>query len=63
MYDTLALDANLSGPLRATLKGIPAADAGLPLSLSLDSPSLRWPLGNARLSGEQYGAASDGERP
>ncbi|EKS7766846.1 autotransporter assembly complex protein TamB [Edwardsiella piscicida] len=46
MYDTLALDANLSGPLRATLKGdTRLADAGLPLSLSLDSPCLRWPLG------------------
>lgn len=45
LYGTLALDANLSGPLRATLQGeTQLAKAGLPLSLALDSNALRWPL-------------------
>ncbi|QDY43142.1 autotransporter assembly complex protein TamB [Candidatus Pantoea soli] len=45
MRDTLKLDLNLSGPVRARLAAAAQpAVAGLPLSLALTSPQLRWPL-------------------
>ena len=45
MRDELALALNLSGPVRAQLDATTQpAVAGLPLSLKLTSPQLRWPL-------------------
>ncbi|MGV3344762.1 translocation/assembly module TamB domain-containing protein [Enterobacteriaceae bacterium LUAb1] len=45
LRDTLALDLAFSGPVKMTLKGnVRLAEAGLPLSLHLHSPQLRWPL-------------------
>ncbi|AXF77387.1 translocation/assembly module TamB [Erwinia tracheiphila] len=41
----LALSLNLSGPLRAQIEAqVQLAQAGLPLSVTLQSPQLRWPL-------------------
>ncbi|NYS31386.1 translocation/assembly module TamB domain-containing protein [Pantoea sp. WMus005] len=45
MRDELKLGLNLSGPVNAQLDGTTQlAVAGLPLSLQLTSPQLRWPL-------------------
>ncbi|MBD9553279.1 translocation/assembly module TamB [Pantoea sp. PNT01] len=45
MRDTLKLGLNLSGPVNAQLDATTQlAVAGLPLSLQLTSPQLRWPL-------------------
>ncbi|MEG3110417.1 translocation/assembly module TamB domain-containing protein [Pantoea sp. T14] len=45
MRDELTLALNLSGPVRAQLDATTQpAVAGLPLSLKLTSPQLRWPL-------------------
>ncbi len=45
MRDELKLSLNLSGPVRAQLDAATQmAVAGLPLSLRLTSPQLRWPL-------------------
>ncbi|WP_017347433.1 autotransporter assembly complex protein TamB [Pantoea sp. A4] len=45
MRDTLKLSLNLSGPVPAQLDAsTQLAVAGLPLSLTLTSPQLRWPL-------------------
>ena len=48
MRDELKLGLNLSGPVRAQLDAATQlAVAGLPLSLRLTSPQLRWPLTGA----------------
>jgi len=45
LRDALTLGVNLSGPVRAQLDATAQpAIAGLPLSLQLTSPQLRWPL-------------------
>ena len=44
MRDELKLGLNLSGPVRAQLDAAAQPVAGLPLSLKLTSPQLRWPL-------------------
>ncbi len=48
LRDELTLGLNLSGPVRAQLDAMARpAVAGLPLSISLTSPELRWPLTGA----------------
>lgn len=48
LRDVLTLDANLSGPLKATLAAeTQLAKAGLPLALTLESPGVQWPLTGA----------------
>lgn len=45
LRDVLTVNANLSGPLKATLAiETELAKAGLPLKVALDSPALQWPL-------------------
>ncbi|MBC3944682.1 translocation/assembly module TamB [Erwinia persicina] len=45
LRDTLTLGLNLSGPVRAQFDAeTKLAEAGLPLSMTLQSPQLRWPL-------------------
>lgn len=48
LKEALTLDANLSGPLKATLAlQTHLAEAGLPLALTLESPGVQWPLSGA----------------
>lgn len=48
LKEELTLDANFSGPLKATLAlQTRLAEAGLPLALTLESPGVQWPLSGA----------------